>query len=233
MLNRILLILVIFLVQPASAQTCRDNIAATTPDARFSVNGDEVTDTATGLIWQRCSLGQTGTACDGGSAAGYTWQQALQTAENVRLSTGNPWRLPNVKELRSIVEAKCYSPAINLQVFPNTKTSHYWSGSPNASTRTARGMSLSTMATRTTTIRATTTTFGSCATDSDFDFWILKSVEPVGWVEERGMVHGCTGYGAEDANPACEMAARGMPGIAALHPAYAKPSDSAKGLHPT
>ncbi len=108
------------------AQVCRDTIAANTPDSRFVVNGDEVTDTDTGLIWQRCTLGQTGSDCSGGSADTYSWQQALQAASA-------PWRLPNIKELRSIVEEKCVDPAINLTVFLFIFSSNGWSASPGAS----------------------------------------------------------------------------------------------------
>ncbi|MCP4287360.1 MAG: DUF1566 domain-containing protein, partial [Gammaproteobacteria bacterium] len=94
-------------------------------NSRFVVNGDEVTDTETGLIWQHCSLGQTGSDCSGGSANTYNWQQALQAASA-------PWRLPNINELESIVEDKCFDPAINPTIFPNTVSSNYWSASPNA-----------------------------------------------------------------------------------------------------
>ncbi len=84
------------MAQLVTAQTCKDTIPASTPGSRFVVNGDEVTDTETGLIWQRCTLGQTGNDCSG-SASLHTWQQALQAAYA-------PWRLPNINELESIVE---------------------------------------------------------------------------------------------------------------------------------
>ncbi len=125
MIKTLFLAICLLLVQMATAQTCRDTIPAGTPDSRFTVNGDEVTDAETGLIWQRCSLGQTGSDCSGSSANTYSWQGALQAA-------GAPWRLPNVIELRSIVEDKCFSPAINLTIFPNTVSSDYWSASPDA-----------------------------------------------------------------------------------------------------
>ena len=115
----------LLLAQMAVAQTCNDAIPASTPDSRFIVNGNEVTDTVTGLIWQSCSLGQTGSDCSGGSASGYTWKEALEAASP-------PWRLPNINELNSIVEEKCSYPAINLTVFPNTPSSNYWLASPDA-----------------------------------------------------------------------------------------------------
>lgn len=41
------------------------------------------------------------------------------------------WRLPNKNELASIVEYRCYQPAINNRQFPNT-SGWYWSSSPDA-----------------------------------------------------------------------------------------------------
>ncbi len=120
----LIIICTILLTNTAKTQTCTD-LPASAPDSRFAVNGNEVTDTDTGLIWQRCTLGQTGSDCSGGSADRYTWQRALQAASA-------PWRLPSSNELRSIVEKQCSKPAINLTVFPNTVSSHYWSASPHA-----------------------------------------------------------------------------------------------------
>jgi len=82
----------------------------------------------TGLEWQRCAEGMswTGTGCTG-SASTWTWQGALQHADAV---TG--WRLPNINELRSIVERCRRNPAVNQQVFPGTPSSAFWSASPYA-----------------------------------------------------------------------------------------------------
>lgn len=116
--------------QLAHAQTCNtDSIIATTPDSRFEIisNGSEVKDKVTGLIWQRCSIGQTwdGNTCTG-TATRHTWQQALTVAKNL----GNGYRLPNIKELNSIVERQCSHPIINSKIFPNTESRSYWSSSP-------------------------------------------------------------------------------------------------------
>ena len=116
----------------AVSQTCRDSITASTPASRFSINGQEVTDTETGLIWQKCPLGQAGSDCSTGTAQTLHWEGALQAAATQAQTTGKAWRLPNIKELRSIVEEKCFNPAINMTVFPNTTSSAFWSASPTA-----------------------------------------------------------------------------------------------------
>lgn len=61
---------------------------------RFTDNGDGmVTDQATGLTWQRADSGK---AMD--------WQDALAYAENLVLGGHDDWRLPNAKELQSLVD---------------------------------------------------------------------------------------------------------------------------------
>lgn len=52
-----------------------------------------VTDRATGLTWQQADSG-----------AGMDWQHALAYAEGLRLAGHDDWRLPNAKELQSIVD---------------------------------------------------------------------------------------------------------------------------------
>ncbi|PIE36158.1 MAG: hypothetical protein CSA53_08155 [Gammaproteobacteria bacterium] len=113
---------------------CNANIQATTPDDRFIVDAANglVTDKVTGLIWQRCSLGQTGSNCSG-AATPYTWEAALQAATDSTFAGYTDWRLPNIKELSSIVEQRCHGPAINTAVFLNTAGGGSWSSSPHAS----------------------------------------------------------------------------------------------------
>ena len=115
-------------------------ITPTTPTADFDIHADgTVTHKPTGLMWMRCSLGQTwdgNTSSCTGSTSPHTWQGALQAAEALNAGEGfaghRDWRLPDIKELKSIVEERCYGPAIHGSVFPGTPSSWFWSSSPNA-----------------------------------------------------------------------------------------------------
>lgn len=61
---------------------------------QFVDNGDgTISDFATGLMWQKTD-----------SAKGLDWQGALSYAENLSLSAYDDWRLPNAKELQSIID---------------------------------------------------------------------------------------------------------------------------------
>jgi hypothetical protein len=121
-----------------SAQVCQtDSIKQTTNPDRF-VNHDDgtVTDVETGLMWSICSLGQTYSEgqCSGSSQS-LTWTQALQQAKVLNNAGGlagqADWRIPNIKELGSIVEYQCHNPAINLAAFPDTPSATYWSATPD------------------------------------------------------------------------------------------------------
>jgi len=84
-------------------------------------NGDgTVTDTDTGLMWQKDTALGT-----------YTWEQALSYCESSTLAGYNDWRLPNRNELQSIVDYSRYNPSID-PIFSNTVSSSYWSSTTNA-----------------------------------------------------------------------------------------------------
>jgi hypothetical protein len=125
---------------PLAQAACTANIPLTRPDSRYVNHGDgTVTDTTTGLMWKQCSEGQSGADCSIGSAATFTWQAALQRAADVNAGNAgeklghNDWRLPNLKELKSLLDTACYSAAINTALFPGTPPSAFWSSSPSAS----------------------------------------------------------------------------------------------------
>lgn len=125
------------LMAALGTQVCNSSVTATAPDSRYVDHGDgTVTDNVTGLMWKQCSegLSTTTAACDTGSAT-YTWQGALAQAQSVNsadFASYADWRLPNRNELASLVENSCYSLAINMTTFPNTRVD-YWSASPDAS----------------------------------------------------------------------------------------------------
>jgi hypothetical protein len=61
---------------------------------KFVDNNDgTVTDITTGLMWQKADSGH-----------GMNWEMALDYAENLTSSEHDDWRLPNAKELQSIVD---------------------------------------------------------------------------------------------------------------------------------
>ena len=117
-------------------QTCQeDNVAASTPTERFIQEKDgTVVDKVTGLMWQQCTIGLNGENCESGEASKFTWAEALQypsQKESLATFAGHDdWRMPNIRELTSIIEVQCAGPSINTTVFPNTPSEHVWSSSP-------------------------------------------------------------------------------------------------------
>ena len=109
-------------------------IVAPTFAATYTDNGNgTVTDPGTGLIWMRCSMGQTwtGSTCTG-TPSTYDWVQANALASTVSFAGHSDWRLPNIRELRTIVDPLRYNPAIDTAAFPNTPSDYFWSASDNA-----------------------------------------------------------------------------------------------------
>jgi hypothetical protein len=90
-----------------------------------------VTDSATGLIWQGCAAPLTGETCEG-TVQPYTWQEALGYCENLAFGGLDDWRLPNRRELISIVDDRRSEPSIDDGAFPHTPTSNFWSASSYA-----------------------------------------------------------------------------------------------------
>lgn len=126
----------------ANYQPCRIGlIIETTPSSQFQDNNNgTVTDLKTKLTWKKCTEGQNWEASNNsctvkdGATMQYNWSEALELANKTNSSGGFAsavnWRLPNIKELSSIIEDACYGPSINLSVFPNTPAGIYWSSTP-------------------------------------------------------------------------------------------------------
>ncbi len=95
--------------------------------ARFTDNGDgTIRDNGTGLVWQKCSIGHTVPDCTGSPAA-YTWILAPANCTGLSLAGRSDWRLPNINELKSIIDYTKSDPAVNTSFFPGTQSSRYWS----------------------------------------------------------------------------------------------------------
>jgi hypothetical protein len=93
--------------------------------------GGTVTDRATGLVWQQADSGQT-----------HNWRDALAYCENLSLAGHNDWRLPNAKELQSIVDysrspTTTGSAAIDPIFSVTNRESYYWTGTTHLSGPTA------------------------------------------------------------------------------------------------
>lgn len=101
-----------------------------TGPGRFTVAGGEVTDHATGLVWRRCLEGQisTDTACEGWPWRG-NWRRTISHAQSEALATGQAWRVPNAKELRSLV-SDISGEIIDPLVFPQTPRKGQWTATP-------------------------------------------------------------------------------------------------------
>jgi hypothetical protein len=133
-MKKFMIITLILMSFSTLAQTCLSSISATTPSNNFVVNSNgTVTDSRLGLMWMRCSLGQTWVSISGtctGDALEMNWQQALLAAHGYVYANQSGWRVPNVKELASITEGQCARPAINSSIFPNTPADDFWTSSP-------------------------------------------------------------------------------------------------------
>lgn len=79
-------------------------------------NDGSVTDRTTGLIWQRL-----------GSEQSMTWEDALKACAHLNLAGRKDWRLPNIKELRSINDDRQVRPSLDGSFFPHAKADIYWS----------------------------------------------------------------------------------------------------------
>ena len=90
-----------------------------------------ITDRATGLTWMKADSGR-----------GLNWQQALAFAEKLKLAGHDDWRLPNAKELQSIVDytrLPAIDPVFEISTIKNEAGAKdhpfYWTGTTHASAR--------------------------------------------------------------------------------------------------
>jgi len=80
----------------------------------YTPGNNTVVDQGTGLEWQKSD-----------DATPRNWQNALAYCENLSLDSKTDWRLPNIRELKSIVDVNRYYPAI-APAF-TSRSAYYWS----------------------------------------------------------------------------------------------------------
>ena len=108
---------VALLVSGVSYAAC--NPVLTKPTGIYLVHGNgTVTDNETGLMWEVAT------------SAAITWDVALANSVTAITAAYTDWRLPNSKELASLTDKACSSPAINAVVFPGTVSGNYWTSTP-------------------------------------------------------------------------------------------------------
>lgn len=114
---------------PAFA-TCNNALNGQTA-SRYNANNGVVSDSKTALMWQQCSLGQTyASGSCSGTVSKLTWTVATTQASAASDFGFSDWRLPDRKELESLVDLACSSPAILVELFPATAPLRYWTSSP-------------------------------------------------------------------------------------------------------
>ncbi len=91
--------------------------------ADFSKAGDVVTDSETQLQWKDDAVGSK-----------MSWTAAINYCEDLNFATYDDWRLPNLKELTSLVDDSRVSPSIDIGVFEYTASYGYWSSTTYAGT---------------------------------------------------------------------------------------------------
>ena len=76
---------------------------------------NSVLDSKTGLEWQDDAVGDT-----------MDWVEAIKYCESLELDSNKDWRLPNINELKTIIDRSRYNPAI-VSTFEHTSSGYYWS----------------------------------------------------------------------------------------------------------
>jgi len=95
------------------------------PDPRFTDHGNgTVTDNLTGLMWTK----------NANLPGGSTWNDAIDYCNAMNAGAGtygyNDWRLPNVRELQSLIDYSRWSPALpSGHPFTGVQPYSYWSSS--------------------------------------------------------------------------------------------------------
>ncbi len=77
-----------------------------------------VTDKSSGLVWQQPHEHEL-----------RTWEQAVNYCDELTLGNNSNWRLPEVKELETLLDKNRFAPTINRQYFSDTLSAFFWTAS--------------------------------------------------------------------------------------------------------
>ncbi|MDX1812479.1 MAG: DUF1566 domain-containing protein, partial [Gammaproteobacteria bacterium] len=139
------------------ADQCDSTVPGHYPDRYIDNNDGTISDKMTGLMWSKCIMGMT---WDGSRnlciskfengqekrAVKLNWQDSLKYVTLVNASNYlnySDWRLPNIKELASILDVAClanlHAMALDLDYFDvytlssdhTSATTTYWSSTPH------------------------------------------------------------------------------------------------------
>lgn len=91
---------------------------ANAPVGHYEIKSGTVRDTKSNLTWEQIVL-----------PGEYSWSGAENHCKTLMLD-GSGWRLPSVKELHTIVDESRVVPTIDVNAFPDTASSRYWTSSP-------------------------------------------------------------------------------------------------------
>lgn len=103
--------------------------AAEPPTSRFtlSADGQEVSDSQTKLVWQRCPLGSK---WDGKLCAGKPTKLSLVQAKKSSDPTNAAWRMPTKDEFVALADRSKKKPKMDALAFPAKPTGLYWALRP-------------------------------------------------------------------------------------------------------
>ena len=106
--------------------------ATAPPQWVASADGQEAIDLRSRLVWRRCVEGMSwnGNRCTGTSGS-FTWAEATALAQ-AAAAKGTAWRLPDVRELSSLVDDGRVNPAIDTTLFPATPALWFWTSTPDS-----------------------------------------------------------------------------------------------------
>lgn len=88
-----------------------------------------VQDNISGLVWQGCNAGQSGSDCSLGSATTMDWTAAVKFCDALNYGGFSDWHLPSRLEIRSIFDYSLHDPIVDPSIFPATDLVYFWTSS--------------------------------------------------------------------------------------------------------